>query len=114
MKTSYYKGLIAETNARDEAERAAKRLRDETTFCHHGKTMVVQCTACEYEEGQLTVSDEIRMPNHATRNHILEIVDEAIKDYASRSAPQFTLIENIAEYLTDEDMWVEDFPGGVR
>jgi len=47
---SYYKGLIAETNARDEAERVAKRVRDETTFCHHGKSMVVQCTACEDEE----------------------------------------------------------------
>lgn len=35
--TAYYKGLIAETNARDEAYRVAKRLRDETTFCDHGK-----------------------------------------------------------------------------
>ena len=37
--SSYYKGLIAETTARDE-----------TTFCHHGRSMVVQCTACEDEE----------------------------------------------------------------
>lgn len=47
---SYYTGLIAETNARDEAYRVAKRLRDETTFCDHGKNMVEQCTACEDEE----------------------------------------------------------------
>jgi len=47
---SYYKGLIAETNARDAAARVAKRVRDETTFCHHGRSMVVQCTACEDEE----------------------------------------------------------------
>lgn len=48
--SSYRKGLIAETDARDEAERIAKRLRDETTFCHHNKSMVEQCTACEDEE----------------------------------------------------------------
>jgi hypothetical protein len=50
MTPSYYTGLIAETNARDEAERIAKRRRDETTLCHHGKNMLVQCTACEDEE----------------------------------------------------------------
>lgn len=47
---SYYKGLIAETNARDAAERVAKRARDEATFCHLGRNMLVQCTACEDEE----------------------------------------------------------------
>lgn len=33
-----------------EAARIARRLRAETTFCHHGKNMVEQCTACEDEE----------------------------------------------------------------
>lgn len=33
-----------------DPERIAKRLRDETTFCHHHKSMVEQCTACEDEE----------------------------------------------------------------
>ena len=47
---TYYSGLIAETNARDEAERIAKRLRDETTFCDHGRNMVVHCAACDDEE----------------------------------------------------------------
>lgn len=50
MRTSYYAGLIAETNARDEAERIAKRRRDAETYCRHGKNMLVQCTACEDEE----------------------------------------------------------------
>jgi hypothetical protein len=47
---SYYTGLIAETDARDEAYRIAKRQRDAETFCHHGKNMLEQCTACEDEE----------------------------------------------------------------
>jgi hypothetical protein len=48
--TSYYKGLIAETDAREAIHRAAQRARDAETFCHHGRNMLEQCTACADEE----------------------------------------------------------------
>jgi len=50
VTTPYYTGLIAEANVRDERERIARRLRDETTFCDHGRNMCQHCTACDDEE----------------------------------------------------------------
>lgn len=41
---------IARELARESEERETKRDRYVTTFCHHNKSMVEQCTACEDEE----------------------------------------------------------------
>lgn len=50
MKLSSQKALIAECETREAADRAGRRARDAATFWHHGRNMLVQCTACEDEE----------------------------------------------------------------